>query len=45
MNGFVGLANSSAITGLLVTDANIGLTTNVFTLDPRRYRLAIGFRF
>jgi outer membrane receptor protein involved in Fe transport len=33
------------LTGMYVTDASSGLFTNVFSLDPRTYGLAIGFRF
>lgn len=39
------LADSSAITGLYVTDQSSGLYTNVFTLDPRRFGVAAGFKF
>jgi len=39
------LTNSNAVTGLYVTDQSSGLFTNVFTLEPRRYGLAAGFRF
>ncbi len=39
------LTNNNAITGLYVTDQSSGLFTNVFTLEPRRYGLAAGFRF
>jgi outer membrane receptor protein involved in Fe transport len=39
------LTNNSAVTGLYVTDQSSGLFTNVFTLEPRRYGLAAGFRF
>ncbi len=37
--------DSNATTGLYVTDASSGLFTNTFTLEPRRYGVAIGFRF
>ncbi|QZD96508.1 TonB-dependent receptor [Qipengyuania gelatinilytica] len=37
--------NSDSVTGLYVTDASSGLFTNVFTLDPRRYGVAIGAKF
>ncbi|MEQ1509761.1 MAG: TonB-dependent receptor [Sphingopyxis sp.] len=37
--------NSDSITGQYVTDQSQGLPTNIFTLDPRRYGLAVGFRF
>jgi outer membrane receptor protein involved in Fe transport len=39
------LANSNAVTGLYVTDQSSGLFTNIFTLDPRRYGIAAGFKF
>jgi len=39
------LANNNAITGLYVTDQSSGLFTNAFTLEPRRYGLAAGFKF
>ncbi|WP_243450682.1 TonB-dependent receptor [Sandarakinorhabdus glacialis] len=36
---------NNAITGLYVTDQSSGLFSNIFTLEPRRYGGAIGFRF
>jgi iron complex outermembrane recepter protein len=33
------------ITGMYLTDASSGLFTNVFSLDPRTYGLAVGLRF
>ena len=39
------LTNNDAITGLYVTDQSSGLFTNAFTLEPRRYGLAAGFKF
>ena len=46
LRGFVqNLTNNSAITGQYVTDQSSGLFTNVFTLEPRRYGLAVGFKF
>jgi outer membrane receptor protein involved in Fe transport len=46
VRGFVqNLANSNAVTGLYVTDQSSGLFTNIFTLDPRRYGIAAGFKF
>ena len=39
------LTDNSAVTGLYVTDQSSGLFTNVFTLEPRRYGVAAGFRF
>ena len=37
--------DSNSTTGLYVTDASSGLFTNIFTLDPRRYGLAVGAKF
>ena len=37
--------NNNAVTGLYVTDQSSGLYTNIFTLEPRRYGLAAGFKF
>ena len=46
VRGFIqNLANNSAITGQYVTDQSTGLFTNIFTLEPRRYGVAAGFRF
>ncbi|MXP29919.1 TonB-dependent receptor [Porphyrobacter algicida] len=39
------IANSNAITGEYVTDQSSGNYTNIFTLDPRRYGIAAGFKF
>jgi outer membrane receptor protein involved in Fe transport len=39
------LTKNDAITGLYVTDQSSGLFTNAFTLEPRRYGIAAGFRF
>jgi len=39
------LTANNAITGLYVTDQSSGLFTNAFTLEPRRYGLAAGFKF
>ncbi|MCZ8170557.1 MAG: TonB-dependent receptor [Brevundimonas sp.] len=39
------LFDKDAITGLYVTDQSSGNYTNIFTLEPRRYGLAAGFRF
>jgi iron complex outermembrane recepter protein len=36
---------SNAITGQYVTDQSSGLFTNAFTLEPRRYGIAAGFKF
>ena len=46
VRGFVqNLTANNAVTGLYVTDQSSGLFTNVFTLEPRRYGVAAGFRF
>ena len=46
IRGFVqNLGNSNPITGLYVTDQSSGNFTNIFTLEPRRYGVAAGFRF
>lgn len=46
VRGFVqNLADSNSTTGLYVTDQSSGLFTNIFTLDPRRYGIAAGFKF
>jgi iron complex outermembrane receptor protein len=37
--------DSDSTTGLYVTDASSGLFTNIFTLDPRRYGVAVGIEF
>jgi hypothetical protein len=37
--------DSNSTTGLYVTDQSSGLFTNIFTLDPRRYGVAVGFKF
>lgn len=46
LRGFVqNLTNNNATTGLYITDQSSGLFTNIFTLEPRRYGVAAGFRF
>ena len=46
VRGFIqNLTDNNAVTGLYVTDQSSGLFTNIFTLEPRRYGLAAGFRF
>jgi outer membrane receptor protein involved in Fe transport len=46
LRGFVqNLTGDNAITGQYVTDASTGLFTNIFTLEPRRYGVAAGFKF
>jgi iron complex outermembrane recepter protein len=37
--------DTNATTGLYVTDQSSGLFSNIFTLDPRRYGLAVGVKF
>ncbi len=39
------LFDNASITGLYVTDQSSGNYTNIFTLEPRRYGLAAGFKF
>ncbi len=39
------ISNSNAVTGQYVTDQSSGNYTNIFTLDPRRYGAAVGFKF
>ncbi|MFM7029432.1 MAG: TonB-dependent receptor [Chakrabartia sp.] len=39
------LFDSNSITGLYVTDQSSGNYTNIFTLEPRRYGIAAGFKF
>ena len=46
VRGFVqNIFDSDSVTGLYVTDASSGLFTNIFTLDPRRYGVAVGISF
>lgn len=46
IRGFVqNLTNNDAITGQYVTDQSSGLYTNIFTIEPRRYGAAVGFKF
>jgi outer membrane receptor protein involved in Fe transport len=46
VRGYVqNLLDNSATTGLYVTDQSSGLFTNIFTLEPRRYGIAIGANF
>ncbi len=46
VRGFVqNLQNNDSITGQYLTDPSSGLFTNVFTLEPRRYGLGVGFKF
>jgi len=46
VRGFVSnLTANDATTGLYVTDQSSGLYTNIFTIEPRRYGVAAGFKF
>jgi len=46
VRGFVqNIFDSNSTTGLYVTDASSGLFSNIFTLDPRRYGVAVGVSF
>jgi iron complex outermembrane recepter protein len=46
VRGFVqNIFDSDSVTGLYVTDASSGLFSNIFTLDPRRYGIAVGAKF
>ena len=46
VRGFVqNLTSNNATTGLYVTDQSSGLFTNIFTVEPRRYGIAAGFKF
>lgn len=46
VRGFIqNVFDNNAITGLYVTDQSSGLFTNIFTLEPRRYGIAAGFKF
>ena len=46
LRGFVQNATgNNAITGQYVTDQSSGLFTNIFTIEPRRYGVAAGFKF
>ncbi len=46
IRGFIqNITNDNSVTGLYVTDQSSGNFTNVFTLEPRRYGVAAGFKF
>ena len=46
VRGFVqNLTDNDSITGLAVNDQSQGVATNIFTLEPRRYGIAAGFKF
>ena len=39
------LTDNNSTTGMFVTDQSSGLFTNIFTIEPRRYGVAAGFKF
>ncbi|HEX7822020.1 MAG TPA: TonB-dependent receptor [Sphingobium sp.] len=39
------LTKNDATTGMFVTDQSSGLFTNIFTIEPRSYGIAAGFKF
>ena len=44
--GFIqNVFNSSPVTGLYITDQSSGNYTNIFTLEPRRFGIAVGVNF
>ena len=46
LRGYIqNIFDSNSVTGLYVTDQSSGLFTNIFTLEPRRYGIAAGFKF
>lgn len=46
VRGFVqNLTDNNAVTGEFLADQSVGLFTNLFTLDPRRYGIGAGIRF
>ena len=46
VRGFVqNLTANDGVTGMYVTDQSSGLFTNIFTVEPRRYGVAAGFKF
>lgn len=46
VRGFIqNIFDSNSVTGLYLTDASSGNFTNIFTLDPRRYGIAVGAKF
>ncbi|MEE2915681.1 MAG: TonB-dependent receptor, partial [Pseudomonadota bacterium] len=46
VRGFVqNLTGNDSTTGMYVTDQSSGLFTNIFTIEPRRYGVAAGFKF
>ncbi len=46
VRGFIqNIFDANSVTGLYLTDASSGNFTNIFTLDPRRYGIAVGAKF
>ncbi|RYH08161.1 MAG: TonB-dependent receptor, partial [Alphaproteobacteria bacterium] len=46
VRGFIqNIFDDNSVTGVYVTDASSGLFSNIFTLDPRRYGIAVGAKF
>ncbi|WP_226019342.1 TonB-dependent receptor [Novosphingobium sp. FKTRR1] len=46
IRGFIqNISNANSITGAYVTDQSSANFTNIFTLEPRRYGVAAGFKF
>lgn len=46
VRGFVqNLTNNNGVTGMYVIDQSSRLFTNIFTVEPRRYGVAAGFKF
>ena len=46
VRGFIqNIFDNNAVTGQYLTDQSSGLFTNIFTLEPRRYGFAAGFKF
>ncbi|BCA62705.1 hypothetical protein HMP09_1939 [Sphingomonas sp. HMP9] len=46
LRGFVqNLTANDAVTGQFTADQSAGLFTNIFTIEPRRYGVAAGFKF
>ena len=46
IRGFIqNIFDDNSITGQYVTDQSSGLFTNIFTLEPRRYGVAVGYNF
>ena len=46
VKGFIqNVFDANSVTGLYITDQSSGNYTNIFTLEPRRYGIAAGFKF